>query len=94
MLQTAKEILSRFRISRINYNLTFNSSEGGWVLHDLWKRFDGNKPTFSIEPGMTEYQEGQRSVLCHIYTMMNLSEKSILSIAQEQAESGDNDYVE
>ena len=94
MLQTAKGILDRFRVARTNYNVTFNSSEGEWVLHDLWKRFDANRSTFSIERGVTDYQEGQRSVLCHIYTMMNLSEKSILSIAQEQAKSGDNDYVE
>lgn len=58
----------------IDYQKTFNSEEGKRVLTDLRRRCpfltDSIAVTSGIDTNKLVYNEGQRSVLLHIYKML------------------------
>jgi len=70
-----------------DYKFTFSSTEGKRVLNDLEIRNWIRTPTISGERHMMAYREGQRSVLLHIKSMIDLDPKRIREMI-EQMERG------
>lgn len=54
------------------YNEVFTSKPGQIVLEDMAKRLFWRKPTIHENSNIMAFREGQRSVICHIETMMKL----------------------
>lgn len=54
----------------VSYRETFRSASGKKVMEDMENRFFLKTTTFSENPNTMVFREGQRSVICHIKTMV------------------------
>ena len=52
------------------YLRLFGSADGRAVLDDLERRGCFLRPTFSTDPGRTEFNEGRRSLVLHVKHML------------------------
>lgn len=59
------------------YIKLFGSDLGEEILEDLGRHCYMNRPTINDNPHMTAFNEGKRSVLLHIKTMMNTDFKKL-----------------
>jgi len=62
---------------KLKYRRTFNTDDGEQVLADLKRRFGFEATTFSDDPYLTAFNEGQRAATLLIVRM--LSEKKELT---------------
>jgi len=85
-------VIDRIKGLRQAYINTFQSQDGEIVYDDMFKRFDNNVSTYTGSTNDMLIKEGQRQVMLHIRTMMNLSNKAIIDI-QEQIEDSENEYI-
>lgn len=64
--------LEKLKVLKSNYIRTFSSDEGKQVLADLESKCYIKDTTFSRDPHLTAFNEGQRSVVLSIKSMMDL----------------------
>jgi len=57
---------------KLAYLHTFESEEGKKVLADLKRRCYYGTTTFTDNPALMAFNEGTRSIVLHILTMMNM----------------------
>jgi len=70
-----------------NYQVTFTSDVGKRVLWDLMKLCNVTASSFELDPNMTAFNEGKRSVALHILQKLNTDVKHLETIIEEG-----NDY--
>ncbi|WP_319469653.1 hypothetical protein [uncultured Pseudodesulfovibrio sp.] len=53
------------------YRRLFESADGETVMFDLEKRGCFLRPSFSTDPGRTQFNEGRRSLVLHVKHMLD-----------------------
>lgn len=74
--------LEKIKALRNAYKRTFEGDDGEIVLGDLKKICFYNTTTMSADPYVTAFQEGQRAVILHILTRMQLDTSQLEELGE------------
>jgi hypothetical protein len=65
------------------YQRVFAGDDGKLVLRDLLRRAGALRTSFDLRPGMTEWNEGRRSLALEILRELNLDERDFARMTKE-----------
>jgi hypothetical protein len=68
---------------KTDYEITFGTTEGRRVLHDILKNTHVLEPTFAQDSYRTAFNEGARNEALRILTILQYKPKDFVRIAQE-----------
>ena len=77
----AKEIADQLRL---DYKTTFESESGRRVLDDLKNTCFYNNSTINESSNVMAWAEGQRNVVLHIHTKLNLTHEKLKELENER----------
>ncbi len=79
----------KFKQMKSDYLAVFSGDAGSRVLKDLRRYCYYNRTTIDKDPVMMAFKEGQRSVILHIHTVLNMD----LEKVREQIPKGEKENV-
>jgi hypothetical protein len=68
------------------YQSVFGSDPGEMVLHDIMRRAGVLRTSFDLRPGMTEWNEGRRSLALEILRELNLDERDFARMTEDMTD--------
>lgn len=85
VIARAKGRWRRVMVARA-YRRVFADDDGTLVLHDLMRRGGVLRVGFDLRPGMTEWNEGRRSLALEILRLINLTERDFARMTEEMTD--------
>lgn len=78
-------VFRRMAVARA-YGATFDTEMGRVVLDDILRRAGVLRTSFDVRPGMTEWQEGRRSMALEILRQINMDERDFARLTADMTE--------
>lgn len=82
--QAIYKTLDFLRRRKLNYQLTFTSPAGQYVMHDLAKFCRAHESAWNADPRVHAAMEGRREVWLRIEQHLNLSSEKLLALYNGQ----------
>lgn len=71
----------------VDYQAVFNTPQGRAVLHDLMASHNVLQPSYTKDPYETAKNEGERTVVLRILTLMRTNPRTLLERIEEHEKS-------